>query len=185
MNYLLASLKDIDYCIFSFVNQFALRNPFFDFFAKFFAEKFQFIVVVFLGLLLIKNFEKYFRMVIAAIFAAVFSRFFIVEIIRYLIPRARPFVNNQINLLIDYNPSESSFPSGHASFFFALAMVIYLYNKTLGALLFASAFLISVARIFIGVHWPMDIFVGAVVGAVIGWLIFKISQKPLKQKAPN
>ena len=119
-------------------------------------------------------------MVISAFAAAVFARFIIVEIIRYFLPKLRPFVENNVNLLISQDPKEPSFPSGHASFFFAIAAVVYFYNKKAGTLFFVSAFLISISRVLIGVHWPSDILAGAIVGIFSGWLIFKLAKKLIK-----
>jgi undecaprenyl-diphosphatase len=182
MNTFLGAVEHIDYSIFHFINQFALRNSFLDQAAVFFAENFQYVVILFLCLFLLKDFKKYFKMVASAIFAAIFSRFVITEIIRYSLPRARPFIEEPLAKLLAYhNPDESSFPSGHASFFFALATVVYLYDKRLGILFFISALLISIPRVFIGVHWPSDIIAGAIVGIFTGWLVFKAAKKIIKK----
>ena len=100
-------------------------------------------------------------------------------IIRLIKPRSRPFINSNINLLID-KVNEQSFPSGHASFAFGLATVVYLCNKKWGIVFFISAILISIARVFAGVHWPSDILAGAVIGIFSGWLINKIFIKYVK-----
>jgi len=64
-----------------------------------------------------------------------------------------------------------SFPSGHAIFFFALSTVIYSFNKKLGIFFLAFSTLMSIARIFVGVHWPSDILAGAILGTIIGVII--------------
>jgi len=61
-----------------------------------------------------------------------------------------------------------SFPSGHMTFLFALGMAIYFHNKKAGYLLFAGGFLIGLARIFVGVHYPLDIFGGIILGILVG-----------------
>ena len=170
----------MDFYLFHLINQFAGENTCLDSMAIFFAEYFQYIVVFCLFLFLFRNFKKYLKMVISAFATAVFARFIIVEIIRYFLPKLRPFVENNVNLLISQNPKEPSFPSGHASFFFAIAAVVYFYNKKAGTLFFVSAFLISISRVFVGVHWPFDILVGAIVGIFSGWLIFKLAKKLIK-----
>lgn len=171
---------NLDYYLFHLINQFAGKNICFDSAVIFFAEYFQYIVVFCPLIFLFINFKKYLKMVLRAIAAAVFARFVIVEIIRYFLPRVRPFVENSINLLVAHNPREFSFPSGHAAFFFALSTVIYFYNKKAGILFFISAFLISISRVFVGVHWPSDILVGVVVGVFSGWLIVRLTEKFIK-----
>lgn len=167
----------LDFYIFHSINGFVGKNVCLDGLAIFFAENFQYFVVLLLVLFLAVNYRKYLKMIISAILAAIFSRFIIAEIIRFIFPRSRPFVDNNVNLLVSHNPSESSFPSGHASFFFALAAVVYFYNKKLGVAFFVFAFLISISRVFVGIHWPSDILAGAIVGIFSGWLIFKITKK--------
>ena len=86
---------------------------------------------------------------------------------RYFYYYPRPFVIFQdVNQLLLHEQT-GSFPSGHASFYFALAMGVYLYNKKLGKIYFILAFLISFARVFAGIHWPFDIAGGLAVGVGI------------------
>jgi undecaprenyl-diphosphatase len=83
------------------------------------------------------------------------------------------------------NEIGQSFPSGHAAFFFALATAVTLFNKKVhpersrrtGIWLFVGAFLISLARIYAGVHYPSDILAGAAVGVFSGWLVWRIFKK--------
>jgi undecaprenyl-diphosphatase len=58
----------------------------------------------------------------------------------------------------------TSFPSGHSTFAFALAFSIFLYDKKYGSIFLIMAFLVSLGRIFTGVHFPFDIFIGAIIG---------------------
>jgi len=77
-----------------------------------------------------------------------------------------------------------SFFSGHASNSFALAVFFGLILKPSYRLLFPAllfiAFLISYSRVYIGVHFPLDIFVGSIAGSLIGinfnilWTFFNL-----------
>ncbi|MBQ7838479.1 MAG: phosphatase PAP2 family protein [Clostridia bacterium] len=74
-------------------------------------------------------------------------------------------------------PTSLSFPSGHTSsaFTFAMAITLVLKNKGAAIASFIFAFLMGISRIYVGVHYPTDVIVGAVVGilyAVIGYFIF-------------
>ncbi len=167
----------MDYFLFSQINQLALKYFWLDLLAIFFASYFEYVLIFFLLLFLIKSFKKYWPMVIYGFVAGIFARFLIVELIRWFWPRPRPFVENNVNMLLNYNPSLASFPSGHAAFYFAIAAVVYFYNKKVGLLFILASFLISFARIFAGIHWPSDIIVGSLFGIISGWLICKIFKK--------
>lgn len=109
-------------------------------------------------------------MVTLSFLSAILARFIIVDTIRLFWERPRPFVDNHINLLLD-RLNQSAFPSGHAAFFFAIATIIYFYNKKAGLLFFMASFLITIPRIFTGVHWSSDILAGAIVGILSALLI--------------
>lgn len=161
----------MDLYLFNLINQFALRWEWFDTLAIAIAKYLGYVLVFCLLLFLIANFRKYLKMVIQAIIASVLARFAVVTFIRWLLPRPRPFINNSVNLLFENNGS--SFPSGHAAFFFALSFIVYLYNKKIGALFFLATILICLARVFAGIHWPSDILAGAIIGLLTALVIKK------------
>ena len=66
-----------------------------------------------------------------------------------------------------------SFPSGHAMFFGALAMSLYFVQKRIGYMYFVVALIVGLARVASGVHFPIDIFVGYILGILIA-IIFKL-----------
>jgi undecaprenyl-diphosphatase len=70
----------------------------------------------------------------------------------------------------------SSFPSDHAVFFFCIAFAFIQISRATGLVLLLHAFfVISLPRIFLGLHYPSDIFYGALVGL----LAFIIFNKPI------
>ena len=169
-------MTHLDVYFFQQLNQFAGKWLFLDNLAVFFAKYLGYFLVLILFLFLAVNFRKYRLMVVKGLGAAVLARFIIVEIIRYFLPRPRPFVENHINLLLD-KINQLSFPSGHAAFHFALSAIIYHYNKKAGIGFFIASFLMCLARVFVGVHWPSDILAGAAVGIFSAWLIMFFSRK--------
>jgi len=66
--------------------------------------------------------------------------------------------------------SDYSFPSGHATFAWALAVVLAAKEPRFKYLFFLLAFLISLSRIYLGVHYPSDVIAGSFLGIMIGWL---------------
>lgn len=166
----------MDFLVFQRINDLAGKSVFLDGLAVFFAEYLGYILVGILVFFLLKDYRKYWQFVLKVFLAAFFARFVIVEIIRSFWERPRPFVENQVNLLISHEVS-GSFPSGHAAFYFALAIAIYYFNKKLGIFFLISSFLISFFRVFSGVHWPSDVLAGAIVGIFSGWLITRSAKK--------
>ena len=60
-----------------------------------------------------------------------------------------------------------AFPSSHATVFAALGMAIYLRDKKAGRWFLAGAVVIGLARIVAGVHYPLDILAGFLLGGLV------------------
>lgn len=60
-----------------------------------------------------------------------------------------------------------SFPSNHATIAGASAIGMLLINRALGVVAVVLAVLVAASRVFVGVHYPHDVFVGLLLGAVI------------------
>ncbi|MDP2741722.1 MAG: phosphatase PAP2 family protein [bacterium] len=168
---------NLDLYILNLINGLAGKWTGLDYLAIFFAEYFEYFLLLLLFLFFILRVKKYWKIVFISLSSAVISRFVVAEIIRFLWFRPRPFVENSVNLLINHDPTESSFPSGHASFYFALSTAIYFYNKKLGILFYIGTFLIVISRVFVGIHWPSDILAGALLGIFIGWLTNRVFKR--------
>ena len=165
----------MDLLIFSKINEFVGKSVCFDSFAIFSAEYLGYVLIFILALFLLKNFKKYWPVMLKALGVAFFARFIIVELIRFLWERPRPFIENNINLLLEH-PATSSFPSGHAAFYFAFSTLVCFYNKKLGTFFLIAALILSLSRVYVGVHWPSDILAGAVIGIFSAWLVRNISK---------
>lgn len=98
--------------------------------------------------------------------------------------RLRPCHNEDLQLLI-HNVNgcggQYGFVSSHATNSFALVVFIsLLFKKTyhyLPYFLVVWGLLIAYSRVYLGVHYPGDVFGGALLGTSIGWVIFYIFQK--------
>lgn len=169
----------MNYEIFTLINNLSGRSEILDKIGIFFATDFSYIIIGILLLLFICTklkittfkIAKIDKMLFVSLLSAIVARLIFVPLIRFFYYSPRPFLENNISLLIPFQDNISSFPSGHAAFFFALAMSVYFYNKKLGILFFIFATLNGLARIFVGVHWPSDIIGGAVVGIISAVLV--------------
>lgn len=168
---------NIDLYIFNLINGQAFKWEWLDFLGYVIAKYSEYFLVATLLIILAINFKKYWRMVLEAVLAAGITRFVVAEFIRWLWFRPRPFVTNNVNLLIDYNSREASFPSGHACFYFALSTIVYVYNRKLGTAFYIASLFIVLARVFVGIHWPSDILAGAIIGVMVGLILNKLIKK--------
>lgn len=77
----------------------------------------------------------------------------------------------------EYRGGEFGFVSSHAANFFAIATfsISYLinYRKWLAPLMIFVAVLVSYSRIYFGVHYFSDVFVGGLVGATVAYLVYR------------
>ncbi len=109
------------------------------------------------------------------LFLAGMGAWFLARILKMIFHTARPFVDMAITPLA--YESSSGFPSEHMAVFTGLAVVSYFLNKKLGIILGVIAMLIGLSRIVIGVHYPIDIIGGAIVGGIVGYLFIKLFKK--------
>ncbi|HEU0063569.1 MAG TPA: phosphatase PAP2 family protein [Flavisolibacter sp.] len=107
------------------------------------------------------------------------------DIIKELIFRTRPChdpdVAETIRFLVSYCPQSSSFTSSHATNHFGLAVFWVIALKPyVGRWIYIGyfwAFIISYAQIYVGVHFPIDVFCGALVGIITGTIMGKLYTK--------
>ncbi|MCA1586876.1 MAG: phosphatase PAP2 family protein [Acidobacteria bacterium] len=83
-----------------------------------------------------------------------------------LIWRDRPFDVFPDDVLIAARATTSSFPSGHAASAFAGALATSRLLPGARALWFVLAVLIAYSRLYLGVHFPLDVLAGAVIGTL-------------------
>jgi undecaprenyl-diphosphatase len=90
--------------------------------------------------------------------------------INQLVVRARPFLEQEIELLF-YRPTDSSFPANPVVVGCALALGIWTGNRLLGAIALGLALLWGLARVYAGVSYPSDVLAGAFIGAGVAGLV--------------
>lgn len=104
--------------------------------------------------------------------------YFLRIILGMIILRPRPFeFLPDVNQLIVTEGLQSSFPSGHAAIAFALAFSVYFADRTWGVSFLIIALLISLGRIFVGVHYPFDIVGGFLIGLLAVWIVRVVERK--------
>ena len=88
--------------------------------------------------------------------------------------RARPFVTlHDVNVLF-YRPTDPSFPSNAAAFAFAMAAGVWLVNRKMGMVVGVGAVLFAFARVYAGMHFPLDVVGGALIGILVTWAFHRV-----------
>ncbi len=168
---------------FYFFNNLAGRSRIFDDAVIFFAAYLQYFIVVFLLLFLYlsaySRIKKIYIFLLASI-SGIIARFGLAEAIRFFYHHPRPFVSHSVHQLL--TESGWSFPSGHSSFFFALATAIYFYDKKWGIGFFIAAIFMNVSRIIAGIHYPFDILGGMLVGIATAYLVVYLGERFVAKK---
>jgi undecaprenyl-diphosphatase len=91
--------------------------------------------------------------------------------IAHAVDRARPYVTHPgAHLLIGRSP-DPSFPSDHATGAFAIAIMVWTYDRTWGGVLLALAVVLGFARVYAGAHYPLDVVGGAAIGAAVALVL--------------
>ena len=157
---------EFDTALFYFINV-TLQNSFFDWFMPFITERNHWFPVW--GILAISLFwkgGKKGRTVVLLIIPVIFlSDQLAAHVLKPLIGRARPCaVLPGVHLLVPLKTS-LSFPSAHASNFFAVATYFNYFYPKYRWVYFTAAFFVALSRVSIGVHYPLDIIAGGILGA--------------------
>ena len=191
---LLDEIKNVDYKIFSKING-EWHNSFLDTFLPFLRQSYLWIPFYFFLLIFVPlNFKKnglYWTLffLLTASLSDYISSTIVKGTILRLRPCQNPLIIEHLRLIVHYCPGNSSFTSSHATNHFAVAMFIFTtFKEQLSkwwALLFVWAFLISYTQIYVGIHFPLDVTGGAILGSIIGYLTGKIFSKYINLYKPE
>jgi len=167
--------------IFYFFYNFAHKSNFFDNVIVLFGVYFPYAVIILAGLFLLFHHEVFraespFQVFlqkkkeILLVFFTGISAWMLAYVFKFFIFLPRPF--EALNGVVSVFPETGhTFPSGHASFFMALAFSIFFLHKKAGYVFMIFALIIGLARIVAGVHFPADILGGFILGAVVSYLV--------------
>lgn len=110
--------------------------------------------------------------------ASVVSTTAIVTILKYSVNRPRPFETYPFIEKVTSGGSPS-FPSGHTSDAFALATAVSLAYPKWYVIIpsYAWAGVVGYSRMDLGVHYPSDVLVSAIIGASCAYLCYRVNQK--------
>lgn len=124
------------------------------------------LIWILLGIVLILFEEKRHReFIIFFLGGLLLTTILVNNVIKPLVHRERPITT------VVQQPTDYSFPSGHAATSFFAAAVLTYYHRKKRALFLTLAILISFSRMYLGVHYFGDVLAGAIIGLFIAYAI--------------
>jgi undecaprenyl-diphosphatase len=165
----------------------AHQSIFFDKLIIFVADIFPYIVVIFAIIFLLfhhevllsknplKELSQKWIEIVSAFFSGVLA-WIVAEVLKILLHTPRPFIAFQ-NVVGLFPETGFAFPSQHSTFFMALAVSIFFINKKIGYIFIIFAIFIGCARIIAGVHFPIDVLAGFILGIIISIILKHIFKK--------
>lgn len=157
----------------------AHTSPILDSLMVFGAEYIIYLTVTLVILLFFKGGPQEKKVVVLIILALGF--FYIIEkLIHLFYNNPRPFVTYPIQTLIKH-PATPSFPSTHTSSMAIIAFSYYFYKSKYFPIFLSLMLWIGLARVFVGVHYPLDILGGVITGFLAVLLAWQLKNFLKKQ----
>tara|TARA_B110000438_G_scaffold90381_2_gene89871 strand:+ start:333 stop:935 length:603 start_codon:yes stop_codon:yes gene_type:complete len=170
---MLKLISDLDKATLLWIHQY-VTNPIFDLSMPFITNEENWIFpILFLFLFLgFKSGKRGRITLVLLIIALSITDSVCAQILKPLFERVRPSHLNMegLNLLVPRG-GKWSMPSNHAANMFTLAVVLsYFYRKT-SLTIYSLALVVSFSRVYVGVHFPGDIIIGALLGYTTSWVV--------------
>ncbi|MDH6113389.1 membrane-associated phospholipid phosphatase [Kitasatospora sp. MAP12-15] len=109
------------------------------------------------------------------------------SVLKSLVDEVRPCrqIVGSVSLETCPQPTDWSFPSNHSVIAFAAAVALWFVSRRIGRIALVAAVLMAVSRVWIGVHYPHDVVVGALVGTLVALPLARVAGRaaPLVDRA--
>ena len=116
--------------------------------------------------------DRKWKLASASGFAAAALAYATAFVIHHAWSRPRPYMSPHMNHPWS-TATDASFPSDHATVSFAIAFAVLAFDTVAGAIFLFVAAIIAIGRLFIGAHYPSDVFTGLVIGLLAAGVVVR------------
>jgi undecaprenyl-diphosphatase len=162
----------LDYRLFHWANTLAARHDGFEDPLKAYVQASEIVFLVGVAALFLSGSARLRRAAVAAGLTAGVA-LGLAHFLASAVNRNRPFVDHPLAHNFLAHANDPGFPSDHATGAFAIAFALVLRDRKIGIVALLLALVLSFGRVALGVHYPSDVFAGAVLGlaaALVLWI---------------
>lgn len=169
MSEIISVINRLDFTLLLFFNS-TLSNPFFNYIFPIItnAKNWIYIILLFYAILIFKYPKKGLLTFLLTLFCVIITDAISAQLLKPFFSRIRPSheLYENINLLIGRG-GVYSFPSNHAANTMGLTFITSFFFKKTFKYLFTISLIIGFSRIYVGVHYPLDVLFGFIFGFII------------------
>lgn len=173
MSRVLTWLITKDQILFSYFNQ-RLQKKWLDYSMRIMTYIGGSLFTIFSTLVIIFSFQGTIRLTGIQAAASLFVSHILVQIMKLLFSRKRPYLVLEDTRLLQKPLKDYSFPSGHTTAAFSIMMVYALAFPFFAPLFIFLSFIVGFSRVYLGYHYPSDIIVGGTLGTLSAFMCFKM-----------
>lgn len=173
------NLSSIDHTVFQLINQ-QWTNPVLDVVCPVFRNKLTWLPCYIISAIWIRRkYPDQFRSLLVMVVLVIFFSDQGSNLMKWYFHRLRPCAVGEARLLVAHCSNSFSFTSNHAANHMAFAVLLSFFFRRIwfSGFMICWALMVGYSQIYVGLHYPADVFVGALWGALVSIVVLRIAGK--------